>query len=379
MSIDLGKMILIDHHAHSLLREFSQLDVLAFRQCFSESRSAAMFQAHVQHSVHYQHMLHLLGEFLDVRGEERVIQMRSQIAPRDYAEMLFDDASIGSFIIDDGFNHERTIDIKRFTDLAERPVFRCLRLEGLIEDLLITAPSWGDLKQSFSSAIAEASAPGVVALKTIAAYRGGLDVELFSEDVAKRDFQSAKDTLQSSDGHSRITKRPLYHFLLAEAFELAAARQLPVQIHCGLGDQDADLRECNPLHFRTVLESRRFAKTKFLFLHCFPFVREAALLASLYANVYLDLSLSCTLVSPLMRSMFYDALSTAPASKLLAATDGHSVPETYWYASHSLRNGLAAALDQLISKGFLQQEAALQMAGFIFHDNARRIYALDPL
>jgi hypothetical protein len=105
--INLSRIILIDHHAHSLLSDFSQLDAIGFRQAFSETRSLAMLQSHAQHSVHYMHMLRELSEYLDVEeDEEKILEMRSRLEKTDYVQMLFDDASIGGLIIDAGFRKD---------------------------------------------------------------------------------------------------------------------------------------------------------------------------------------------------------------------------------------------------------------------------------
>jgi hypothetical protein len=52
------------------------------------------------------------------------------------------------------------------------------------------------------------------------------------------------------------------------------------------GDKDLDLRKCNPLHLRGVLEDKRFAKCQVVLLHAsYPFSKEASYLASVYSQV----------------------------------------------------------------------------------------------
>ena len=52
------------------------------------------------------------------------------------------------------------------------------------------------------------------------------------------------------------------------------------------GDKDLDLRKCNPLHLRAVLEDERFAKCQIVLLHAsYPFSKEASYLASVYSQV----------------------------------------------------------------------------------------------
>ncbi|CAN5588736.1 amidohydrolase family protein [soil metagenome] len=375
--IDLSRIILIDHHAHSLLTDFSQLDAIGFRQAFCESNSLSILQSHAQHSIHYMHMLHELSQYLDVEeDEEKILEMRSRLGKTDYVQMLFDDASIGGSIIDAGFRKDDMLSLEKFSALCERPVYQCIRIEAAIESAMATADSFNEMHENFVKELTSPVALKTVAFKTIAAYRGGLQIDVVEKTAAQADFAEWKYSTNDKR-RPRIARGPLYHYLLSEAFGIAHQLDVPIQIHSGLGDADADLREANPWCFRSVLESRKFSKVNFVFLHCFPYVREAALLASLYNNVYMDLSLAVTLISTQAASLFADALAAAPSTKVLVATDGHSVPETYWYASHSARRALASVLSDLIGNGFTNEEQAMAIADRLFHKNAQELYRLS--
>ena len=99
-----------------------------------------------------------------------------------------------------------------------------------------------------------------MALKTIAAYRGGL--------------------AELSAGGACVA-------LEANA---ATGDPLPVQVHTGFGDADLSLPLSRPGLLKPLIE--RFDTTPFVLLHCYPFVREAGWLAHVYANVWFDLSLT---------------------------------------------------------------------------------------
>ena len=68
----------------------------------------------------------------------------------------------------------------------------------------------------------------------------------------------------------------------------ATGAPLPVQVHCGFGDSDLWLARADPSLLKPVLE--RFRDTRFVLLHCYPFVREAGWLAHVYGHVWFDLS-----------------------------------------------------------------------------------------
>jgi uncharacterized protein len=88
----------------------------------------------------------------------------------------------------------------------------------------------------------------------------------------------------------------------------------------------------------------------------------------------MDISLISFLASPALQPSFLEALSLAPASKILTSTDGHSVPETYWYGAKSIKRALTAALNELVSRSCLSDSNAEHISGLLLHGNARSLY-----
>jgi predicted TIM-barrel fold metal-dependent hydrolase len=140
-----------------------------------------------------------------------------------------------------------------------------------------------------------------------------------------------------------------------------------VQVHCGFGDWDLYLPRADPGHLKPVLE--RFAETRFVLLHCYPFVREAGWLAHVYGNVWLDLSLTIPHVSR-PAEMVRQALELAPVSKLLYASDAARTPELYYLAARWWREALDEVLPELL--GDDEAEHATRM---ILRENALVLYA----
>jgi predicted TIM-barrel fold metal-dependent hydrolase len=168
--------------------------------------------------------------------------------------------------------------------------------------------------------------------------------------------------------------------LLAQVLELAIKRGLPVQIRAS-GDQQATLADVNssisnPLAFQPVLRAQRYADLKVVFLNSYPFVREAAYLASVYPGVFFDLSLANSLLAPDLTSLYYEALSAAPYSKLLAGTGGNSQPESFWYGAVCLRRGLSEALKELTEKGYLLKAQMEEVERAVLRSNAINLYDL---
>jgi hypothetical protein len=320
-----------DCHAHSILREHMKLDAGRFRACWTESRDAGMLDQHVPAHLHYMDMLRRLGELLSVTGEQAILEKRARLDEREYVRMLWDDAQIECLIVDHGFGGDKMLPIPQLEELAGRPVFECRRIETVLEDCIKITDSFSALNKEFAWRLVAETPLNPVALKTIMAYRGGLQLDIVSSAQAESDYPAVKN--EFAGGKARIARRPLYHYFLMQAFELAACHSLPVQVHTGLGDDDQDLVDANPALLQPLFRLDTLRHTNWILLHCYPYVREAALMCALYANVFMDLSLALTLVSPLADNLIIEAVSCAPFTKLLTATDGHSVPETHWYGA----------------------------------------------
>jgi uncharacterized protein len=83
--------------------------------------------------------------------------------------------------------------------------------------------------------------------------------------------------------------KPLLEYFFCSAVDWAAQHRIPVQLHTGFGDRDIDLRLANPLRLRPLLERGTLDRSPLVLLHAsYPYVREAAYLASVYPDVYVD-------------------------------------------------------------------------------------------
>jgi predicted TIM-barrel fold metal-dependent hydrolase len=171
---------------------------------------------------------------------------------------------------------------------------------------------------AFIARVSQARAEGYIALKSIIAYRSGLAIAPVSREEAAAAFTPLKEEARQK-GHLRLASKPLCDYLIWVAVELAAKQELPLQFHTGFGDSDADLRTVNPLHLRTLIEQ---ANCPLVLLHAgWPFYRELAHLATIYSNVWLDLSLAIPFATTGIPTMLRDILGMAPFSKVIYATD----------------------------------------------------------
>jgi hypothetical protein len=334
---DLSAIRHVDHHAHSLLRA-PPVDLNAFRGLFSESADPRQWP-HVASTITYQRAIELLATQLGCEAREQaVFEHRQDTDPARYASELVAAAGAEALLLDEGYPPpDEALSTIEMGQLAGCPAHPLLRLETL------EASEDGGLTSASLARVAGARDAGYAALKTIVAYRGGLDLGALDDATRGR--------LTAALQVNRDTGDPL-----------------PVQIHTGFGDADLLLPRTDPSLLKPVFE--RFADTNFVLLHCYPFVRQAGWLASVYPNVFIDLSLTIPHVSRPAAALA-EALELAPLSKLLYASDAVRTPELYLLAARWWRDALAEVLGAL-----LPAPAAQRGAELVLRKNALALYRL---
>jgi uncharacterized protein len=372
--MDLAAVPLIDHHAHNLLTAEAAAQT-PFRAAFTEAYDPAVLNDHAQHTLFYRRSLREIAAVLECDpAEEAVLARRNQLGHEELAARFFRAANLEMVMLDDGFLPGRILP----TDWHDRlvPTRRILRMEALAEDLLGPAKDFDDFLARYRAALDPPPA-NVVGLKTIAAYRTGLDMGLPDRDAARAAWNGWKRSTPARR-RPRLADLALLDYLLDQAMEVAARHRLPVQVHTGFGDPDLDLRLANPLHLRRVFEDARFKSVPIMLLHAsYPFAREAGYLAAVYPNAYLDLGLAVPSLSVTgMRAATRALLELAPTTKLLYSSDAHLFPELFYLGAKWARQVLGECLDEAVHNGDLTAGEADEVAEAVLRGNARRVYAL---
>ncbi len=373
--MDLAAIPIIDHHAHSLLRPGAPLDALAFQRWFTESIDPRIHAHHVPHSLVFQTAVRWLAEALACAPTTEAVLAARAAQPFDvWTRRLFMDVNIEAVLCDYGYQSAHMYAHAELQALLPCRVAPILRLETLAEALIAEHAGFADMRDAFVAAVAGARAAGYVALKSIIAYRTGLQIESPDSAAAAVAFGELRRAARPGE-RLRLESKPLCDYLVHLALEQAAAQELPVQFHTGFGDRDADLRLANPLHLRSLIE--RYDRVPLVLLHAgWPYVRELAHLAAIYGNVWMDLSLAIPFATVGIPALLREALGMAPLSKLLFATDAYSIPEIYWIAARWGRWGLGKVLAEMVSERLLTTAEAEAAAAAILGGNARRLYGV---
>jgi len=375
VTLDLGDIPIVDNHCHSLLRE-QPADDAAFRVHLTESTYPAIARDHVETSILYRRALvELAGLFGCEPVADAIHEARRAWGVERIAREIVRRGNFRTLLVDTGYEAPATFTLDELRALAPARVEEVLRLEPLIERLILEWDRFDRFVDAYRAAITDLRSRGGVGLKSIIAYRSGLQVEPVGHDDAARAFAAVRDAGLHAGG-LRIESKPLLDHLIVIAVEEAARQGVPIQFHTGLGDPDLDLTQVDPAALR-FLFSDRFRAAPIVLLHTgYPYVRSTAYLAAMYPNVYADMGEAPLFAAGEGTQIYRELLGLAPASKLLFSTDASLVPELYWIGARLGRRALAIVLDEHVAEGTLDERSALDWAERMLWRNAEALYRL---
>ena len=376
--LDLNGIPIVDNHCHPMLLQ-QNMDALQFRSYFSEATDASFALKHVSNTVYYLWLLRQLSNIYGTgRAEDAIIAARNSQSPDSLMRSLIQAANIDTLILDVAHPApDECYAPELIGSVAQCHTAKLLRLEVLMQDLIVAHDDFDEVIARFSAEVEHSRQHGYCALKSIVAYRTGLNIAEWTKDEAALSFREAR-TEAIEKGQLRIAHKPLLDYLLHVAFAIAAERSLPIQFHTGYGDGDLDMRLANPLHLRAVLERSDYQTMQVILLHeSYPYCQYGAYLAAIYPHVYFDLSYTIPFVDKLeMLAFTRQALSIAPASKLMYSSDGIFVPEMHWAGAIRGRKILGQVLQDMISAEEIDEQQAYRLAQQILHDTAYSVYGL---
>ena len=375
MALDLDAIPIVDNHCHSLLR-IQPPDDDAFRIHLTESTFPEIARDHIGTSLAYQWAIRELATLLDCEASpDAVHAARRERGVEWLTQEIVRRANFKTWLIDTGYGVDTTYSLDELRRLAPCRIEEVLRLEPLIERLILDSSSFDGFIDAYRAAISGLRGRGIVGMKSVLAYRTGLHIE----DVAREDAAGAFATVHKSAkraGTLRIESKPLLDHLIVIAVTEAARQGVPIQFHTGLGDPDLDLTLVDPAALR-LLFADRFRAAPIVLLHTgYPYVRSLAYLAAMFPNVYADMGETILFAPGEATEIYRELVGLAPASKLLFSTDASLVPELYWVGARIGRRALGRVLDEHIADGAIDERTAIDWAERMLWRNSEAVYAL---
>ncbi|OLT14386.1 amidohydrolase [Pseudonocardia sp. CNS-139] len=293
------------------------------------------------------------------------VARRRELGPAEVAHRLLRASGIGHFLVDTGYRAGELLDPAGLAAAAGARAAEVVRLEAVAEEMAATGVGAGGFAAAFADAL-HARATGAVGLKTVVAYRYGLD---FDPDppTPVQVRAAAGDWLRAG---GRLTDPVLLRHLIWTA----VGTGLPLQFHAGLGDPDLTLHRTDP---SLLTEFLRRVRVPVMLLHCYPYHRAAGYLAAVFPHVHLDVGLAVTMTGARSRAVVAEALELAPFGKVLFSSDAFGPPELHHLGALLWRRAVTAVLGEWVAAGDWAEADAVRVAELVGAGNARRVYRLE--
>jgi uncharacterized protein len=293
--------------------------------------------------------------------------------PRKYLTGLWHDAHVTGLLVDDGYP-QPPVHPAEFSREIGIAVHRVARSDVAIERLIRGTTSYDDLADGFADWVSSTAQDGAVAFKSVIAYRTGLDIREWSRQEAAGAFLDWRRAGFASD---RASAKPVRDSLLERLLAVCEEIGRPVHIHSGAGDPSMKLDQARPALLFGLLSRHR--DQPIVLVHAgWPWLEDAAYLASAFPNVYLETSVTTPWSTLALDRRLELILGMVSPAKVLHGTDEATEPELIWLGAHVAKEALARVLRKAVSDGWYTESQAEAVIGSVLSGNALRLHGLSP-
>jgi uncharacterized protein len=370
-----AELPLIDHHVHGVVA--GALDEPGVAALLTESPAPAPpgtsgFDSQLGFAVR-----RWCAPVLDLEPSapaERYLQRRAELGPAEVNRRLLRAAGVQAWLVDSGYRTDQVLTPAQLAEASGTPAHEIVRIEVLAEEVArggADADRYGTL---FAEALSAAVATrGAVGLKSIAAYRYGLDFDPGRPGAAE--VRAAADRwlrALDADPGARLEDPVLLRHVIWTGVDLG----LPLQFHVGFGDPDARLHRSDPSLLHDFLLATQDAGAPIMLLHCYPYHRQAGYLAHVFPHVYMDVGEALNHVGARSPAVLAEALELTPFHKMLYSSDAFGLAELHYLGATGFRRDLAAVTGAFVADGAWSAADADRVGQLIGAANARRVYRL---
>ncbi|MGO9083428.1 MAG: amidohydrolase family protein [Streptosporangiaceae bacterium] len=368
-------LALIDHHVHGVVT--ADLDRSGVEELLTEGpwpspAGTSMFDSPLGFAVR-RWCAPVLGLAASVPAED-YLRRRAELGTAEVSRRLLQAAGVQAWLVDTGYQAEQICRPDELGAVSAAPAYEIVRLEAVAEQAARAGTTAAGFASKFGEALAAATADAV-GLKSIAAYRFGLDFDPGRPSAAEvRAAAGRWLRAAAADPAARLDDPVLLRHLIWTGVDTG----LPLQFHVGFGDPDVRLHRADPSLLHDFLLACRPAGTPVMLLHCYPFHRQAGYLANVFPHVYFDIGEAVNHVGARSAAVLAEALELTPYHKLLYSSDAFGLPELHYLGATAFRRDLARVTGQFVADGGWTAADAGRVAELIGSANARRVYRLPP-
>jgi hypothetical protein len=375
MPID--ELPLLDHHAHGVYER--DLEAAEVERWLSETylppaAGCSWWDSPLGLSVR-AHCAPLI-DLEPFASPELYVQQRRRLGGEEVSRRLLAAAGVSSVLIDTGMADLELCSPARLGELANASAHEVVRLEPIAEQLAASPISPSEYPERIEAAVRDGVRQAVGA-KTVIAYRSGLAVSP-SQPATADVIKAAEQWMsQATDGQPlRLSETTLHHHLVWVGIHACHEFGRPLQFHVGLGDPDLDLRAVDPTLLTPLIRAIQPLGVPLTLLHNYPFQRQAAYLASMFPNVYVDVGLGLNHVGPSAHTVLAELMEYTPFHKQLYSSDAIALAELHYLGAFLFRRALNTVFENWMKTGDLSAADAEHIALGLASGNASRIYPL---
>jgi predicted TIM-barrel fold metal-dependent hydrolase len=373
---EIGALALVDHHVHPAL--VAETGTGEFEQLITESDRplpAGLTQFDSQLGVAIRRWCAPVLDLEPFAAPADYLARRAALGPAEVARRLLRASGTAHFLLDTGYVRPGLLDLPGMREAAGARADEVVRLESVAEQAVLDGDGTAAGFAARFAAALSARAAGARGLKSIVGYRFGLDFNPEPPPAAEVTAAAGAWLRQiEATGRVRAEDPVLLRHLLWAGLELELG--LPLQLHTGFGDPDANLRRCDPLLLRGFLQATEPAGVPLMLLHCYPYHRGAGYLAQAYPHVYLDVGLAINYTGAQAGAVVAESLELAPFGKVLFSSDAWGPPELHYLGALLWRRATTRVLGGWVADGDWSTADALRVAEMVGAGNARLVYRL---
>ena len=369
----LGQLPLIDHHVHGVVS--SPLDRAGVEALLTEAPGppppgTSMFDSQLGFAVR-----RWCAPLLDLEPSApagRYQARRAELGPAEVNRRLLRAARVDAWLVDTGYQTSEVITPDEMERVSGAPAREIVRLEAVAERVAAGGAGAAEFGGLFAEALA-AAAKDAVGLKSVAAYRCGLDFGPARPGAAEVAGAAGRWLRAAEGGPARLADPVLIRHLIWTGVDTG----LPLQFHTGFGDPDQRLHRSDPSLMHDFLLATQGTGTPVMLLHCYPHHRQAGYLANVFPHVYMDVGAALNHVGARSAAVLAEAMELTPFHKMLYSSDAFGLPELHYLGAAGFRRDLAEVTGSFVADGAWSAADADRVAGLVGTENARRVYRLD--
>ncbi|MGN7250460.1 amidohydrolase family protein [Arthrobacter sp. SAFR-014] len=363
---------LIDHHSHGVVD--TQLSDDGFRSLATESDWPGPAGTDSLDSPFGLAVRRFCAPILGLEplaSLDEYLARRRSVGAAEASRLLLRSTGTSDYLLDTGIRDARLLGPGEMAARAGARTAEIVRIERVAEDLAAESTA-ADFVAKLPATLAARSREAV-GLKSIIAYRHGFDIPA-ERPSGPEVLKAADEWFRTAErtGTFRVTDPVLLRFGLWSGIDAG----LPLQLHTGYGDGDIELFRADPSRLTPLFRATRTLGVDFMLLHCYPFIREAGILAQVFPHVYLDTGLVSHYLGPSACTAIRQAMEIAPFSKVLYSSDSYGLAEHYAVSAASWRTEFAALMDEWIASGWATAKDTERIATMVASKNAERVYNL---